>query len=139
MKARGYIALLLLTLYLAAVGTPAYVSLTCKCKAPREALQHTGCTCCDHTGDLPAARADITAPCCGTHHSTDIALYTGSGLDHERLVRCVVLTLPPAIVATCGSVPVSEIQTDRQVGRDVPPLRDGFARCAGLRAPPVRG
>ena len=58
MKARGYIALLLLTLYLAAVGTPAYVSLTCKCKAPREALQHTGCTCCDHTGDLPAARAD---------------------------------------------------------------------------------
>ena len=54
-------------------------------------------------------------------------------------MRCVVLTLPPAIVATCGSVPAFEIQTDRQVDRDVPPLRDGFARCAGLRAPPVRG
>ena len=139
MKPRGYIALLLLTLYLAAVGTPAYVSLTCKCKAPREALLHTSCTCCDHTNDLPAARADITAPCCGTHHSTDIALYTGSGPDHERLVRCAVLTLPPAIMASCGSVPVFETRADRLVGRDVPPLHDGFVRCAGLRAPPVRG
>ncbi len=137
MKPRGYIALLLLTLYLAAVGTPAYVSLTCKCKAPREALLHTSCTCCDHTNDPPAAPADITAPCCGTHHSTDIALYTGSGPDHERLVRCAVLTLPPAILASCGSVPVFETRADRLAGRDVPPLHDGFVRCAGLRAPPV--
>lgn len=138
MKLRNYISLLLLAVYLFAAGGSAYASLTCHCKAALEAhYNHACCNHCDHTGDLPAATADFTAPCCGDSHSTDIDLYTGSASENHKIVKCVVQTLPPALVAECPCPHhVPSLRVER-IERFVPLADPACVLPSGLRAPPA--
>lgn len=138
MKLRKYISLVLLAVYLFAAGGAAYAALTCHCKAA-PVVQHTEACChvCDHTGDLPAATADFTAPCCGDSHSTYIDLYTGSASESHKNVKCTVLTLPPALAAECPCpYHVPSLRVER-VERFVPLADPACVLPSGLRAPPV--
>lgn len=132
------ISLLLLAVYLFAAGGPAYASLSCRCVWAKSSAVHA---CCrhgiDHTGDLPAAKADVSAPCCGNHHSTEIALYTVSP-DSDKVTRCAVLLLPPALVAGACIECIEAVTTsDKVAERRTPFVSTGFTTPTGLRAPPV--
>lgn len=145
MKRRWYISLLLLCVYLFATAAPATVSLTCKCVAMHRVAAYVCCTHCAHMSATSAAQAagqgaahtDVAAPCCGNHHSTEINLYTGSGEDNVRTVKCAVLELPAALASACPTETAVLALADKIAERRAPFVCRGFVRCAGLRAPPV--
>lgn len=142
MQMKRIIALLLCSVYLLATGGPAYASLSCKCvwekTCPVSCAAHECChDSIDHTGDAPAAVADVTAPCCGNHHSTEIKLYTGAP-DADKSVRCAVLLLPPALAAEeCLECIEAVVTCERVFERRTPFLSADRSAPTGLRAPPV--
>lgn len=136
MKRRWYISFVLLCVYLFATGGPALVSLTCKCVAMHRATTHVCCHC-DGPSDCPTARTAVAAPCCGNHHSTEINLYTGSGADDARMVKCAVIDLPAGLAADCPLDIAVVATADKVAERRAPFVCRGFVRSAGLRAPPA--
>ncbi len=137
MKLKRYIALLLLAVYFMAAGGPALVSLSCRCVAMHLHAEHACCQHCDHSEDALAAKADVSAPCCGNHHSTEVNLYTGSGADNDRIVRCAVVDLPAALAAEYPLDMRIVTTADKVAERRAPFVCRGFVRSTGLRAPPV--
>lgn len=139
MKGKGYIALLLLAAYLLATGGPAVASLTCKCVAQKEV--HAAVSCCVHCAHIPSegGQPALSAPCCDDRHSTDIDLYTASSSDaNERLTRCAVWILPPALAPDEPCVAASpDAACQRFRRRDIPLYKQSDLLCVGLRAPPV--
>ena len=139
MKLKRLISLLLLAVYLTAAGGPAYVSLSCKCVAMTAHAAHVCCHHCQqHDDSASPARESVKAPCCGNHHSTEIELYTGSTSDNnEKLTRCAVTDLPPALVAEGPAPALLSPCCERVAERCAPFILRGHVRSAGLRAPPV--
>ena len=139
MKLKRLISLLLLAVYLFAAGGPAYVSLSCKCVALSAHARHVCCHHCQqHADSADLARESVKAPCCGNHHSTEIELYTGSSSDNnERLTRCAVTDLPPALVAEAPAPADLMLCCEQATERGAPFSMRGHVRSAGLRAPPV--
>lgn len=139
MKLKRSISLLLLAVYLFATAGTALASLTCKCVAMKARTEHACCCHCLHVADLPAAAGgEMRAPCCGNHHSTEIELYTGSSSDNnERLTRCAVTDLPPALVAEAPAPADLMLCCEQATERGAPFSMRGHVRSAGLRAPPV--
>lgn len=140
MKFRRYIALILLSVYLFAAGGPAFASLTCECVAmhPRAAAHvDAGCSCCDHSGDALAAKADVGNPCCAHHHSTEIKLYTGSGSDDEHMVKCAVMALPHLLAAECPCPAHFPALRHVRGLPSAPLLCPALIAPRALRAPPV--
>ncbi len=138
MRLKRYIALLLTTVYLLAVGGPSAVALTCRCMAPVQLAQHACCLHCDHEAD--DVRTVMHEPCCGNHHSTDIVLYTTSSQDSEKFAKRIVASdlpdaLAPELVVSAG-VP-EPVGCDRVVVWGVGTVPDSFVAAYGLRAPPV--
>lgn len=139
MKPKRLISLLLLAIYLMAAGGPACVSLSCKCVAMRAHAAHVCCHHCQHDVGAEPARESVKAPCCGNHHhSTEIELYTGSSSDNnERVVRCAVTDLPPALLAEVPAAADLAAFGEAFPKRGAPFVLRGHVRSAGLRAPPV--
>lgn len=136
MKTKRFISLLLLAVYLLAAGGPAWASLSCKCVAAKLRTAHTCCCHCAHESDGMAAKADVSAPCCGHHHSTQVDLYTSGSSDNERSTRVAAADLtalapdvPDAIDAPSDCLRIVVRQT---------PLPGKPRPCGtGLRAPPA--
>lgn len=136
MKTKRFISLLLLAVYLLAAGGPAWASLSCKCVAAKLSTAHTCCCHCAHESDAPAAKTDVSAPCCGHHHSTEVNLYTGGSSENERSVRAAAADLtalapdvPDALDAPAYCLRIVLRQT---------PLPGKSCPCGpGLRAPPA--
>lgn len=134
MNMRRFIAFLLLTVYLFAVGGPSYASLSCKCVAMKSYTVHACCHYCDHAD---AAGAAMDAPCCGNHHSTEINLYTGSSSDESRSMKCAVIALPPSLISDGSAQHDPLVACEKVRERPVPFLRETCLLCIGFRAPPV--
>lgn len=137
MRLKRYIALLLTTVYLFAVGGPSFASLTCRCVSPAEPVQQPCCSLCD---DDSGFRPAMHEPCCGDRHSIDVALYTSSSHDAEKFVKRIVAPdLPDALAAesVVGAGPDGPIGCDRIVPQDRRPLPTALVASCGLRAPPV--
>ncbi|MEG1611824.1 MAG: hypothetical protein RRZ83_04730 [Alistipes sp.] len=135
---KRYIALLLLGIYLFAVGSPTYATLTCQCIT--ESYAHGCCEHCGHVEDVSDGQTMLQAPCCSDNHSLDIELYTDASQDAARHARRVFIAeLPSALVAdaivsveytlpmVCGLV----------VDRYSSSVPDVHVSSCGLRAPPV--
>lgn len=137
MKLKKYISLLLLTVYLLATGGSAYASLACHCVAMKSHVEHACCTCCDHKDDLPAAKADITAPCCSNHHSTEIELYVRVSSETEESGKSLVMDLPPSLCAECPCPAHIPFLRETLAERRAPFVRAACVLPSGLRAPPV--
>lgn len=137
MRTKRFISFLLLTVYLLAAGGPAWASLSCKCVASKARTHHV-CSChCSHENDAPGAKADLNAPCCSHHHSTDVELYTGGSSDNERQARTPAADLsavlapeaPATIAPTAGWVRITLRRT--------PLPRQAALPGVSLRAPPA--
>lgn len=146
MKLKNYISLLLLAVYMFAVGGRAFVSITCPCSASKTATEAVSCHHCQsehcgHSHDNSAAsdaKATLSASCtCGSHHSTEIDLYTGVQPGDDKNIRCFVTTLPPALVAEVADADAPVTGLEKAVERNLPPAGRDFVSPAGLRAPPV--
>ena len=136
MKMRRYISLLLLAVYLFAVGGPSYASLSCRCVALHSHAQTHGC-CHRALQNQPAAGDALGAPCCANHHSTEIDLYTGTSSDDLRAARCAVFALPPSLTTECPA-PADPLVVGEMVSeRRAPFLKEAFLLSVGFRAPPV--
>ncbi len=131
--------LLLLAVYLMAVGGPAVSSLSCRCPHHVQAAQ-TGCSCGgDHAavGELVADVERIAGCGCNHRHSTEITLYTYSPADGDRAIRCAVVELSPQMAAEAAAVP-SPTLSDWEFASDCMLVAAaGIAVTVGLRAPPV--
>lgn len=137
MKTKRFISLLLLTVYLLAAGGPAMASLSCRCVAPKAHTHHL-CTChCLHADAAAAARTDLSAPCCGHHHSTDVELYTGISSDNERQDRTQAVDLWAALTPDAPAAICPPTHGERIVLRQTLLPRKAASRGVGLRAPPV--
>lgn len=137
MKAKRYISLLLLTVYLFTVGAPAWASLSCACVASKVVKEHACCCHCSHEDDAPAAVADLSAPCCGHHHSTDVELYTAGSSDNERQVRALAVDLSPALAAEAPASLDPPTRRVRIFQRRTPHPRQASLSGVSLRAPPA--
>lgn len=136
MRIGRFIALVLLAVYLFAVGGPSYASLSCRCVAMEShATTHDCCNHCDHVED--AAGAAMNASCCGNHHSTEINLYTGSSSDDARSARCAVFALPPSLTTECPAPTDPLVTCEKVCERRAPFLKEAFLLSVGFRAPPV--
>ncbi|MEG1885574.1 MAG: hypothetical protein RR182_04750 [Alistipes sp.] len=137
MRLKRFLSILLLSVYLFAVGGQAYSVLTCQCVSMKG---HTAHFCCHHCAHTAASGTALKAPCCNDHHDTEEILYTASSLDTERSVTKVipVVDLPIALVA---QLVVSDSYipsvSDNLFARCVLPVRSSGTMCVGLRAPPV--
>jgi hypothetical protein len=142
MNPRRIIALLLLALYLFAVGGEAAAALSCDCVRlhAHPGHEHPHCICCVHHDAASAGDAlHLTAPCCDDSHSTEIALYTALSSLLDKAARRVVLALPPTLAAELPAVAEQLLhRCDAAERPDVLP-DDGLLRAAALRAPPARG
>ncbi|MEG0499153.1 MAG: hypothetical protein RR522_04690 [Alistipes sp.] len=135
---KSYIAFLMLGIYLFAVGSPAYATLTCKCVT--ESHAHGCCAHCGHVEDLVDGTTMLQAPCCSDHHSLDIDLYTDASQDAARHARRVfVAELPSALVADLVVSVTYELPLVRGfvADRSIPSVTDTHFFACGLRAPPV--
>lgn len=136
MKLKRSIAFLLLAVYLFAVGGQAGIVLSCKCVHLRAHVEACCCHCSQNAHSV-AAGMSLKAPCCGNHHSTDIALYTGASPDNDRLAKRIVTELPPAIVAEAPVVADEPAVYEYVVERQTPFDGEVHLFSSGLRAPPV--
>lgn len=135
MKLRRYISLTLLAVYLFAAGGAAYATLSCECVAMKSRVVRSCCHQTVHSGN--AVQDGMHTSCCENHHSTEIELYTGSGSENDRGVRCAVTLLPPQLTPEFlqGVDPLITGVTHTE-----PPCfcsTEGYRLSAGLRAPPV--
>lgn len=141
MKLRNFISLVLLSVYLFAVSAPAFASLSCHCIGEKQiAGQHMCCNHgdhCSHEGDLLAAKADLAAPCCSDHHSTEITLYTGSAFEGDRLVKCAVVCLPPSLAVECPCPEHTPLRREKTAEQRAPFVQEACVLPSGFRAPPV--
>lgn len=136
MKLRRLISLLLLSVYLFATGGPVVASLACHCVA-MHVHAHSCCTHCDHSADLVAAKADISAPCCANHHSTEVKLYTASSSESEKFIKSPVTDLPPQLTADCPCPAHIPVLREKTAERPAPFVPDAAVIAVGFRAPPV--
>lgn len=138
MPLKRHIARLLLTVYLLAVGSVAWTSLSCPCVAKSVERHATSCCCCTHSADHLADKEHLSAPCCDNHHSTEIALYTNPfPQDDERGVKRVVTQLPLFVPHICPLQSPERYSAAVIVARDCPLLLPDFPQGCPLRAPPV--
>lgn len=153
MRVKQFIAWILLTVYLLAVGGSATLSLSCKCVAMQARSNHSThiCSCCCEHEQIDckalyewevseaetAAHARFKAPCCGNHHSTEIDLYTGNSSESERQIRLLVLDLPAIFISESADIVVATLSCEQLAQRTIPDLLQAHTRSAGLRAPPV--
>lgn len=136
MKMRRFISLLLLAVYLFAVGGTSYASLSCRCVALKSHAATHGC--CHHAlHNQPDAGDALSAPCCANHHSTEINLYTGTTSDDARYTRCAVFALPASLTAECPAPADPLVTSEKFCERRAPFLKEAFLLSVGFRAPPV--
>ncbi len=141
MTLRKYISLLLLAVYMFAAGGRAVVSLTCPCSAPKARTEVHACNHCQHEHcghEASDTAATLSEACtCGSHHSTEIDLYTGVHADDNKNLRCSVTTLPPALVAEVSGPDATDVGREKAAERNLPPADRELISPAGLRAPPA--
>lgn len=139
MKLKRYISLLLLAVYFFATGGTAYASVSCECVSMSVRTAHVCCHHCHLAGEATPCSGgkSLTAPCCDDRHSTEIELYTGSGQDNERVLKCIVLDLPPALAAECPCPAHVPFLRQTVAERDAPFIPDVRHLPVGFRAPPV--
>lgn len=137
MRLKKHISLLLLAVYLCTTTGMALVSLTCKCVSAAR-TEHVCCQDCREHAASAAADKAMGAPCCGDHHSTEIALYVFSNSDNnERYTRCAVTDLPPALAAECPCPAHVPLLREKTAERRTPFVREASILPVGFRAPPV--
>lgn len=136
MKMRRYISLLLLAVYLFAVGGPSYASLSCRCVALKS--HETTLGCCHRTLHIQPGTGDaLSAPCCANHHSTEIKLYTGTSSDDARNTRFAIIALPASLTTECLAPADPLVSCEKVCERRAPFLKEAFLLSVGFRAPPV--
>jgi len=139
MKPKHSIACWLLTVYLLMVIGPAYASLSCRCTVVK--VRTEAACCCHHHHPITVSEtpehAEWDAPCCCNRHSTKIILYTNEPVDRTDRIAAPVSAalLPDDVPSTAPIAAFFERVDDRRAHF----LCHGSVRCAGLRAPPVRG
>ena len=137
MKLRKLISLLLVSVYLFAVGGAAYNALACECVSFRTHSAHVCCHHCAHDCDTTSGPA-VAGSCCGDAHSTEVELYTRvSSSDDEDQSRILVLDLPAALAAECPCPAHVPLLRETPAERHAPFIEDAHVLSVGLRAPPV--
>lgn len=143
MRRKRFISILLLTVYLLAVGGTAWASLSCDCVTMHARTIHTHACChhchhhVQHAHDLPDVDTSLSAPCCEDRHSTEIELYTAS-TDDEHTCKCVVIALPHCLAAAqTARLAAPKFRKQALAPPVVRVAADPLIRTAGLRAPPV--
>jgi len=136
MRVRRVISLLLLAVYLTAVGGASFASLTCRCVM----CHHASCPYRTRAAVCPAPQDNSlwSAPCCSDRHSTEIDLYTaGSQDDNVRYLRSLVIDLPADLAAECPCPAHCPALRHAPDLRPTPLRPNPVPACRGLRAPPV--
>lgn len=137
MKLKKLISLLLVSVYLFAVGGVAYEALACECVSFKAHAAHVRCHHCCVPDDVPASGAALAAACCSDHHSTEVELYTRVSSDDEYRFECMVLDLPSSLAVDCPCPAHIPFLREMIAERRAPFVQKACVLCVGLRAPPV--
>lgn len=137
MKLKKLISLLLISVYLFAVGGTAYGALACECVSFETHATHVRCHHCCVPDDVPVGGAALASECCDDHHSTEVELYTRVSSDDEYRTKCVVLDLPPSLAVDCPCPAHIPFLRETIAERNAPFVPKACVISVGFRAPPV--